>query len=143
MASASSVSQPMLMKMKHGKITCLLAITAALGTSCAVEVGPPGVAVAVPGPPVVEVGVPGPVVEVGVPDSYVWDGYEYVGLVGGTYYYLGPGGGWLVCDDFRLGRFHGWERSHPDWHRHAIRNEGRNARGRAPARREERHDEHR
>jgi hypothetical protein len=131
------------MKMKRGQIVGLLAIAAALASGCTVGVSTPGVAVDVPGPPVVAVGVPGPVVEVGVPDSYVWDGYEYVGLVGGTYYYLGPGGGWLVCDDFRLGRFHGWERGHPDWHRHAIRNEGHNARGRAPARREERRDEHR
>jgi|SRR5580658_6687266 hypothetical protein len=134
MAVAALVCQVMRMKMKHGKIICLLAITAALASGCTVGVSTPGVVVDVPGPPVVEVGVP---------DSYVWDGYEYVGLVGGTYYYLGPGGGWLVCDDFRLGRFHGWERNHPDWHRHAIRNEGRNARGRAPARREERRDEHR
>lgn len=118
--------------MKHGRIGCLLAIVAALATSCAVQFGTP----------TLEVAVPVPVVEVGVPDAYVWDGVEYVGLVGGTYMYLGPGGTWLVCDEVRLGRFHGWERGHPDWHRNAIRNEGRNARGRAPAKRNERREEH-
>jgi hypothetical protein len=58
-----------------------------------------------------------------VPDSYAWDGYEYVGLVGDQYFYLGPGDVWLVCDPFRLDRFHGWERGHPDWRAHAIRND--------------------
>ena len=105
-----------------------MAAGAALAGGCTVSVAPPSVEVA---PPVAEVSV-------GVPDSYVWDGYEYVGLVGGTYYYLGPGGTWLVCDDFRLGRFHGWERGHPDWRRHAVRNYGHNARGRAPHREERR-----
>lgn len=76
------------------------------------------------GPPAVEVGPP--VVEVGpamVPDSYAWDGYEYVGLVGDEYFYLGPGNFWLVCEPFRLDRFHGWERGHRDWRDHATRND--------------------
>jgi hypothetical protein len=66
-----------------------------------------------------------PVVEapVMVPESYVWDGYEYVGFVGGQYFYLGPGNVWLVCEPFRLERFQGWERGHPDWRDHAIRND--------------------
>ena len=58
-----------------------------------------------------------------VPDSYAWDGYEYVGLVGDQYYYLGPGNVWLFCEPFRLDRFHGWERGHADWRDHAIRND--------------------
>jgi hypothetical protein len=58
-----------------------------------------------------------------VPDSYVWDGYEYVGFVGDRYYYLGPGNVWLFCEPFRLERFHGWERGHADWRDHAIRND--------------------
>jgi hypothetical protein len=91
----------------------------------------------------VDVAPPQAVVTVGVPDSYAWDGYEYVGLVGGQYMYLGPGGVWLGLDPFRLDRFHGWERGHPDWRGHAIRNEGRNARGRGPARRGEKHEERR
>jgi len=68
---------------------------------------------------------PQPVVEapVMVPDSYVWDGYEYVGVVGGQYYYLGPGNFWLACEPFRLERFHGWEGGHPDWRGHAVRND--------------------
>lgn len=58
-----------------------------------------------------------------VPEAYVWDGYEYVGVVGNQYYYLGPGNVWLVAEPFRLERFHGWERGHADWRTHAIRNE--------------------
>ena len=58
-----------------------------------------------------------------VPDSYAWDGYEYVGFVGDQYYYLGPGHVWLFCEPFRLERFHGWERGHADWRSHAIRND--------------------
>jgi hypothetical protein len=117
----------------------LFAITAVLAAGCAVEVRPPVVAVSAPtvdvyAPPVVGVSV-------GVPDAYTWDGVEYVGFVGGQYMYLGAGGGWLVCDSVRLGRFHGWERGHPDWRRTAIRNEGRNARGRAPVRKGEKPEE--
>jgi hypothetical protein len=58
-----------------------------------------------------------------VPDSYAWDGYEYVGFVGDQYYYLGPGNVWLFCDPFRLERFHGWESGHADWRSHTIRND--------------------
>jgi hypothetical protein len=105
---------------------------AALAAGCSVSVGPP--AVYAPPPPAVGV-------TIGVPDSYVWDGVEFVGVVGGQYMYLGPGGNWLVCDRFRLDRFRGWERGHPDWRRTAIRNAGPNARGRPMARREERHEE--
>ena len=60
--------------------------------------------------PVVVVDAPGPVM---VPDSYVWDGVEYVGVVGDQYFYLGPGNVWLVCDPFRLERFRGWDRTIP------------------------------
>jgi len=121
------------MKTNNRSIVCLSAVIAALATGCAVSVAPPVVDVA---PPVAEV-------TVGVPDAYVWDGVEYVGFVGGQYMYLGPGGAWLVCGPVRLERFHGWERGHPDWRRTAIRNEGRNAHGRAPARRVKRNDDHR
>ncbi len=133
MAPTSPVCHVLIMKIKNSRFVCLFAGLAALATGCTVAVTPPVVDVA---PPVAEV-------TVGVPDSYVWDGYEYVGVVGGSYMYLGPGGTWLVCDDVRLGRFHGWERGHPEWRRAAVRNVGPNARGRAPARREERRDEHR
>ncbi len=77
--------------------------------------------------PVVEVVAPAPAVEVVapvmIPETYVWDGIEYVGFVGGQYMYLGPGDVWMVCDPVRLERFHGWARYHPDWAHHAIRNE--------------------
>ena len=58
-----------------------------------------------------------------VPDSYVWDGYEYVGYVGDQYFYLGSGNVWLLCEPFRLERFHGWEGGHGDWRNHAVRND--------------------
>jgi hypothetical protein len=58
-----------------------------------------------------------------VPETYVVVGEETFGFVGGQYVYLGAGNVWLVCDSYRLERFHGWERDHPDWREHAIRNE--------------------
>src|SRR5882724_10667051 len=58
-----------------------------------------------------------------VPDGYASDGYEDVGVVGDQYFYLGPGNVWLLCERFRLERFHGWERNHHDWREHAIRND--------------------
>ncbi|HWF18442.1 MAG TPA: hypothetical protein VG754_04210, partial [Verrucomicrobiae bacterium] len=68
--------------------------------------------VVAPPPPIVVAPAPGPVVVEApmVPDAYVWDGFEYVGFVGNQCFYLGPGNIWLVCDPFRLDRFHGWER---------------------------------
>jgi hypothetical protein len=62
-------------------------------------------------------------VQVGVPESYTWDGDEYVGLVGNGYYYLGPGNVWLPLDQHRLDRFRLWEHDHGDWRHHAIVNE--------------------
>jgi len=58
-----------------------------------------------------------------VPETYVWDGFEFVGVVGDDYVYLGPGRVWLRCEPWRLNRFHGWERGHGDWRGHAARNE--------------------
>jgi hypothetical protein len=88
------------------------AVITALVSGCQISVGP--------GPaPVV---VTEPVVEV-VPESYVWDGVEYVGVYNGQYMYFGPAGVWVVCDPFILERFHGWERYHSDWREHAIRND--------------------
>jgi hypothetical protein len=55
-----------------------------------------------------------------VPDYYVWDGYEYVGVCGDRYVYWN-GGGWFICDAVILGRFHGWERYHAGWRRGAFR----------------------
>jgi len=77
---------------------------------------PPPLVVVAPAPP-----PPGPVVY--VPDSYFWDGYEYVGLVGDDYCYLGPGNVWVVCEPWRLNRVHVWIHGHPDWHAHLVVNE--------------------
>lgn len=123
-----------------------------LATGCVVEpngrvVLAPPVLVA-PAPVVVAPAPPPPPPEpVYVPDSYVWDGYEYVGVVGDQYFYLGPGNVWIVCEPFRLERFHGWERYHRDWHEHAIRNDRFRADryGHVQPRRaepERRHDDH-
>jgi hypothetical protein len=80
-----------------------------------------GVQINVPAPAVV---VPAPAVTVeAVPDNYVWDGSEYVGVVGSQYYYLGPNNVWLTLDGPRVARFHTWETAHADWRLHAIRNE--------------------
>ena len=79
--------------------------------------------VVAPQPVVVVAPPPVEVAPMMVPDSYAWDGYEYVGLVGDQYYYLGPGNVWLFCEPFRLDRFHGWERGHADWRDHAVRND--------------------
>jgi hypothetical protein len=81
--------------------------TLALTSGCIVA-GPPG-----PGPAVITV----------YPDYYVWDGYEYVGVIGGEYYYLGPDDDWIVCDPVRVRRFNVWVTAHPDWRAHATINE--------------------
>jgi len=128
--------------------TAIAACGLALVTGCVVQPGgiyvrPPVVAVAPPPPVVV---APAPVVTVGIPDTYVWDGVEYVGYVGGVPYYLGPGNVWIVCDGPRVARFNVWIGAHPDWRtRWAVRNDRyRNDRnGRYVPRREERRDDHR
>lgn len=76
---------------------------------------PPPVAVVAPPPPPAAP----PVAVAYTPDYYVWDGYEYVGVVGDQYVYW-HGGVWIVCDPIVLGRFHGWERYHPGWRRSAY-----------------------
>lgn len=53
------------------------------------------------------------------PEYYTWDGSEYVGVVGGQYVYW-DGSVWLAAPPVILGRFHGWERYHGDWRRHAT-----------------------
>lgn len=82
----------------------------------------PTVIIAPPAPPTIVVNPPAPVTVAVAPDYYVWDGYEYVGLVGDQYYYLGPGNVWIACDPARLERFHAWEKGHPDWRSHATHN---------------------
>src|ERR1700753_2921254 len=97
------------MKNKSTRILSLAVagIGLALVSGCIVQ-GPP------PPPPPPPPGVvtteppPSPDTTYVVPDDYTWDGYEYVGLVGDQYYYLGPGSVWIVCDPVRLQRFHVW-----------------------------------
>jgi len=112
--------------MKRSTQTLLLASTAGallLATGCVME--PDGSIVfhppvfVVPPPPTVVVATPAPAP---IPDSYVWDGTEYVGCIGDSYFYLGPGNIWVACDGPRLERFHGWERQHGGWRGHAIKN---------------------
>jgi hypothetical protein len=103
--------------------TIYLLVIAGTGVVLACLAGPtiivtppalPTVVVSPPSPPAVTVAV--------VPDTYVWDGTEYVGMVGNQYYYLGPGNVWMVMDPVRLNRFHGWQTAHADWRDHAIHN---------------------
>lgn len=139
------------MKTKYLHVFSLSIAAAGLGlwSGCVVEPNgrlafQPFVVVA-PQPVVYAAPVPVEVAPVMIPDSYAWDGYEYVGLVGDQYYYLGPGNVWLFCEPFRMERFHGWESSHADWRNHAIRNDryrtDRN--GHVQPRRDVRQDEHR
>jgi hypothetical protein len=84
--------------------------------------------IAAPPPPPVRMETPAPpppsvTVQVGVPDYYVWDGYEYVGVIGSQYYYLAPGDVWAPIPSERRERFEHWEHNHHDWQEHAIRNE--------------------
>jgi hypothetical protein len=97
-------------------ISSLATVTLSAGPVVVVQVPAPVVTVPVPAP------APAITVET-VPDTYVWDGYEYVGIVGAQYYYLGPGNVWLVLDPARSVRFHDWERDHADWLAHAIHND--------------------
>lgn len=83
---------------------------------------PPSVVIHVPPPPVVVVPAPTVTVDV-VPDSYVWDSREYVGVVGAQFVFLGPGNVWLPMPHERIEFFHDWEKHHQDWREHCIVNE--------------------
>ena len=87
--------------------------------------GPVQAELFVPSPSIPILPPPSPniTVQVGVPDSYVWDGTEYVGVLGNQYYYLGAGNLWLPLQHSRLDRFRDWQRDHSDWRHHTIRNE--------------------
>jgi hypothetical protein len=121
-SAESKIKKDRTMKSKcmHASILSMAAGGLVLVSGCVVE--PNGQVVFQP--PVITISPPvvvAPVVM--VPDGYAWDGVEYVGVVGDQYFYLGPGNVWLVCEPFRLERFHGWERDHRDWRNHAIRND--------------------
>jgi hypothetical protein len=101
-----------------------------------------------------EVGFEAPVVTVApavevepvmVPETYAWDGVEFVGLVGDQYFYLGPNHVWLAAGPDRIAFFHGWEGGHPDWRNHATRNVSyrQDARGRTQPQRDDRRDDKR
>ena len=98
--------------MKKIVLGSLLVASSLMMTSCVITPDYIGFAVA-PAP----VAVVSPEIEI-VPESYVWDGFEYVGIVGGEYVYLGSTGVWCHCEPWRLDRFHGWERGHADWRSH-------------------------
>jgi hypothetical protein len=119
------------------KVTCATAILSVASWACVsvpnlmaqtVIIHPPAPPVVVihppvpPPPPVVVVSPPAVTVDV-VPDSYVWDGQEYVGVVGDTYVYLGPHDVWLPMPQARIAFFHDWEGHHRDWREHAVENE--------------------
>jgi hypothetical protein len=117
-------------------ISTLAVLPAMAGVGIGVQINVPAPVVTIPAPV-----VPAPVVTVGVPDTYVWDGTEYVGVVGTDYFYLGPGDVWLPLDGPRIARFHDWERVHTDWRAHAIHND--RYRGDAHARHgDSLHDDH-
>jgi hypothetical protein len=107
--------------MKIYPVSLIAAAGLLSGCFMAVRPGPYGSTVYVaPLPPPVVVAEPPAPMPVGpyAAAYYTWDGYEYVGLYGDQYMYWNAGA-WVVCDAVILGRFHGWERYHPGWRRHA------------------------
>lgn len=57
-----------------------------------------------------------------VPQTYVWDGQEYVGQSDGKYYYLAPNNNWVPMDADRQQRFEQWQKANPNWQQQEIRN---------------------
>ncbi len=104
------------------KSLCFACLTALVIMESGCYAPPPTVAVQSPAPPppVVAPAPPPTGYVTYEPDYYAWDGNEYVGMSGGQYVYW-TGGAWVIAPPVILGRFHGWERYHPDWHRHAFR----------------------
>jgi hypothetical protein len=90
-----------------------LGLALGLVLPCAAQ---PGAAIIVSGPSVAVATPPM------APTTYVYDGTEYVGMVGSQYYYLAPGNVWLPVDTMRLHRFQTWQTGHPNWRTHATRN---------------------
>jgi hypothetical protein len=98
-------------------VVCGMALPSAAG---------PNVIITPPAPPTVVITAPAPpppTTVMVVPDTYIWDGDEYVGVVGDQYYYLGPNSIWIVMDPVRLHRFQGYMHDHPDWRGHMVKNE--------------------
>ena len=117
-------------------IACGLTLPSAAGPTVIITAPPPPtVVITAPAPPPVT-----PVVV--VPDTYIYDGDEYVGVVGDQYYYWGPNSTWIVLDPVRLHRFQGYMHDHPDWHTHMVRNERFRGAEHVPAHAEPMHDSH-
>jgi hypothetical protein len=121
-------------------------LVSGLGLSCMAGPGiiimppaPPTVVITAPMPPAPVVVAPAPTVAV-VPDDYYYDGTEYVGIVGGQYYYLGPDSAWVVMDPVRLHRFNVWVGAHPDWRTHYVTHNVR-YRGSIPAHAQPMHED--
>ena len=102
----------LVLKMKIRTLVVSSVAIALLSAGCVTRVEPPPPVVAQPPPPPMAQVPPSAVVY--TPEYYTWDGYEWVGVYGNQYVYWN-GGAWIVCDAVILGRFHGWERSHPRW----------------------------
>jgi hypothetical protein len=112
------------MKINYKHILSLITAGIACGMALPCAAGPT-VIITAPAPPTVVITAPAPppvTPVVVVPDTYIYDGDEYVGVVGGQYYYLGPGGAWVVMDPVRVHRFQVYVHDHPDWHGHMVHN---------------------
>lgn len=64
-------------------------------------------------PPCTAVVMSSPTTVVG-PASAVWDGSDYVGQMGGKYYYLGPNNTWIPLDRTRQQHFEQWLGNNPN-----------------------------
>jgi hypothetical protein len=102
------------MKTKYIAAVATMGLTLAMGWSC---MAGPSLAAVTPMPVRVTTA---PVVV--VPVGYVWDGSEYVGQVGGSYYYLGPHNTWVELDQTRQHRFEDWQKKNPDWRTREVKN---------------------
>jgi hypothetical protein len=112
------------MKTKYTNIRKSIALAVGISTLTALPLlAGIGVGISINAPAPVVVAPAPPVVAVPVPDSYVWDGSEYVGVIGSQYYYLGPGNVWLTLDGPRLERWNRWEGGHHNWRSHMIHND--------------------
>ena len=56
-----------------------------------------------------------PQVAPAAPKTAVWDGWEYVGQVGGRVYYQGPNNTWLAMDKTHQQRFEEFRKNNPNW----------------------------
>lgn len=112
------------MKINYKHILSLVTAGVACGMTLPSAAGPT-VTITPPPPPTVVITAPAPpptVTVAVVPDDYVYDGTEYVGIVDGQYYYLGPDNTWIVMDPVRMHRFQVYMGDHKDWRDHMTHN---------------------